>query len=81
MHISVVKPLMFNFVYLFQIYTVFSEIVFAVKNDILAESLAIHVKCEYFFYTDMVMKFAVSTENVRHRKRNHLSNNLQSATY
>jgi hypothetical protein len=48
---SVVKPLMFKKVCsCVQIYTLFSDIVFAVKHDILAESLAIHVKCEYFLY-------------------------------
>ena len=64
---SVVKPLMFKKLFSrVQIYTLFSDIFFAVKNDILAESLAIHVKCEYFF-SDMLMKFAVSTKDVQHR--------------
>jgi hypothetical protein len=65
---SVVKPLMFKKLFsCVQIYTLFSDIFFAVKNDILAESLAIHVKCEFFLYFDMLIKFAVSTKDVQHR--------------
>jgi hypothetical protein len=47
--VSVVKPLLFKKLFSCdQIYTLFSDIFFAVANDTLAESLAIHVKCEYF---------------------------------